>query len=250
MYALSLCHYGSILRRCGRVDDSIEYFAQAFEAASDSDNPYVEINAAANVLFARSVSGGRDSSELIKITAMAADRGLMFLSHKATLFAALLEIMEGHRSDARALLQVCIPEQVRLGHISLLVQESVAYPALSDLFGTDSWDLDEVKSKAGRLTKGPSIANAGHSVAGAAQPILPLTPREHEVLALMAEGARNGEIAERLYLSVATVKTHVNHIFAKLGVTDRVHAVLIYREQESRTLDGSTQPATGNPPWV
>ena len=66
----------------------------------------------------------------------------------------------------------------------------------------------------------------------------------------MADGARNAEIAERLYLSVATVKTHVNHIFAKLEVTDRVHAVLIYREHARRAADDSTRPTAANPPWV
>jgi DNA-binding NarL/FixJ family response regulator len=53
-----------------------------------------------------------------------------------------------------------------------------------------------------------------------------LTPREAEVLALIAEGLTNSEIAERLVVSAATVKTHVNHIFAKAGVRDRAQAVV------------------------
>jgi DNA-binding NarL/FixJ family response regulator len=53
-----------------------------------------------------------------------------------------------------------------------------------------------------------------------------LTPREVEVLALIAEGLMNAEIAERLVVSAATVKTHVNHIFAKTGVRDRAQAVV------------------------
>jgi DNA-binding NarL/FixJ family response regulator len=52
-----------------------------------------------------------------------------------------------------------------------------------------------------------------------------LTPREAEVLALIAEGLTNAEIADRLVVSAATVKTHVNHIFAKAGVRDRAQAV-------------------------
>jgi DNA-binding NarL/FixJ family response regulator len=60
-----------------------------------------------------------------------------------------------------------------------------------------------------------------------AEPELPdgLTPREAEVLALISEGLTNTEIAERLVVSAATVKTHVNHIFAKAGVRDRAQAV-------------------------
>jgi len=65
--------------------------------------------------------------------------------------------------------------------------------------------------------------------ADGAAPTADLTAREHEVLGLVAAGSRNPEIAAKLYLSEKTVKTHINHIFAKLGVTDRVQAVLYYR---------------------
>ncbi len=56
-----------------------------------------------------------------------------------------------------------------------------------------------------------------------------LTPREADVLALVAEGFGNAEIAARLYIGIATVKTHVNAIFAKLGVRDRAQAIALVR---------------------
>ena len=52
-----------------------------------------------------------------------------------------------------------------------------------------------------------------------------LSPREREVLALVAQGATNREAARRLFISEATVKTHLLHIYAKLGVSDRAAAV-------------------------
>jgi len=52
-----------------------------------------------------------------------------------------------------------------------------------------------------------------------------LTAREREVYALILQGRSNGEIAQTLYVGVATVKTHVNALFAKLGVRDRAQAI-------------------------
>lgn len=53
----------------------------------------------------------------------------------------------------------------------------------------------------------------------------PLTDRELEVLALVAEGATNQEIARELVVSLATVKTHINHIFGKLDAESCVQVV-------------------------
>ena len=68
------------------------------------------------------------------------------------------------------------------------------------------------------------------SVARPAQVFPELTEREHEILALIAQGYKNAEIAERFTLSPKTVRNHVSNIFSKLQVADRAQAVLRAKE--------------------
>lgn len=70
-----------------------------------------------------------------------------------------------------------------------------------------------------------SVALGGNHSSHDQRPHDRLTSREVEVLSSMADGLRNEQIAVRLGISVVTVKTHINHIFAKLGVVDRGQAV-------------------------
>ena len=85
-------------------------------------------------------------------------------------------------------------------------------------------------------------ASVARPAASVARPVpselASLTEREREVLELLAEGRSNAEIASRLWVGEATVKTHVSKVLQKLGLRDRVHAV-VYAYEHGVVLPGA-----------
>jgi NarL family two-component system response regulator LiaR len=89
------------------------------------------------------------------------------------------------------------------------------------------------EAHAGRSTLAPEAIEALVRVSRqrATKPVYDLSDREQEVLALLAEGRSNAEIAEQLVISVATVKFHVRGILSKLGVSSRTEAASLAWQQ-------------------
>ena len=96
---------------------------------------------------------------------------------------------------------------------------AVIFTGLGIYFGL-KWTRKEVVIREVRIREGgPFVLNAEKlSEIG-------LTPREHEILGLIAQGLSNREIGERLFVSENTVKTHSSRLFDKMGVSRRVQAV-------------------------
>ena len=112
-----------------------------------------------------------------------------------------------------------------------LVQDALEAGAISYLLKNVSIDeLSEAirAANAGKPTLAPEATQI--LIKAATQPPTPghdITNREMEVLALMVEGLNNREIAEKLTISVSTVKNHVSSVLGKLGVSNRVEAVAL-----------------------
>ncbi len=105
-------------------------------------------------------------------------------------------------------------------------------------------DVDDFLDAARRVSEGgsaldPQVVSRLLSTQGAVDPLAELSPREREVLSLMAEGRTNAGIATRLWLTEKTVETHVRSILMKLGLSvssddhRRVMAVLAYLRAQS-----------------
>jgi DNA-binding NarL/FixJ family response regulator len=108
-------------------------------------------------------------------------------------------------------------------------------------------DIDQLVNAVREVSKGGSVIDSKVVEALVAartrktdSPLQQLTPREHEVLAAMAEGKNNAAIGARLFLTERAVEKHINAIFSKLGLAEekdvhrRVKATLLYLSDARR----------------
>jgi DNA-binding NarL/FixJ family response regulator len=89
-----------------------------------------------------------------------------------------------------------------------------------------------------RITAGTSVSRTTNASITIAAPSANLTERELDVFRLLARGLSSAEIAQELYISETTVKTHVTHILQKLDLRDRVQAVVLAYETRLFDDDG------------
>jgi two-component system, NarL family, nitrate/nitrite response regulator NarL len=123
---------------------------------------------------------------------------------------------------------------VHRGAMGLVTKDKtteVLLQAIAKVHAGEVWlDRTLLASVLGEITRSGTI----QPIDPEALKIATLTAREREVIALVGQGYRNRQIAERLFIAEATVRHHLTSIFAKLGVTDRL-ALVIYAYRHSLT---------------
>jgi two-component system nitrate/nitrite response regulator NarL len=135
------------------------------------------------------------------------------------------DLVESLRSGAQGyLLKDMEPDQLVLALRDIVAGKTVVAPDLAPVLA--------------RVVQGDSISPIDES------PFAKLTPREIEILALLAEGQSNKVIARNLGISDGTVKLHVKSILRKLGVHSRVEAAVIAVEQGMRSTRGDNGDST------
>jgi two-component system, NarL family, nitrate/nitrite response regulator NarL len=139
-------------------------------------------------------------------------------------------IANGHAGRVILLTGLRDPEAhrqaVRMGAVGLVLKEhamETVLKAIEKVYAGEAWlDRTMIATILRERTR-PEAAN-GRGVE--AIKIATLTEREREVISLIGEGLKNREIAERMYISEATVRHHLTSIFNKLGVADRLELVI------------------------
>ena len=117
---------------------------------------------------------------------------------------------------------------LRAGASGFLLKDATAEDVLSAIRAVHAGDAVLAPSATRRLLERVSSGLPGPR--GGPDPLERLTPRERGILAEVATGDTNAQIAARLHLSEATVKTHVGRLLGKLGLRDRVQAVVLAYE--------------------
>lgn len=134
------------------------------------------------------------------------------------------------RADFARALALAEPE----GAISIIVEEGLPVArALKDLLESGELggvSLEYVEKLLDAFTDAPPSSAPGAEQAPPAALVEPLTERELEVLRLIAEGLKYQEIADRLYISLNTVRTYVKEIYSKLNVNNRTSAITLARQ--------------------
>jgi LuxR family maltose regulon positive regulatory protein len=239
---------------CGQLEPALRWAATCGLRYDDplttplKKSLYVRYVALARVLIAHG-RGHRNSSSLAqarmlldRLLEIAVGAGAHGRRIEVQMLLALALYAQGKTKQALSTLGPILAQAELEGYLRLFADEGEAIAHLLALiapFTTASPDyLQRIQAAIAPVWQ--AQPDASTQPVPRSSPFEPLSEREHDVLQLVAEGFSNQQIAERLVLSLHTVKLHVKHILAKLSATNRTQAVararafhLLSREEDS-----------------
>ena len=134
--------------------------------------------------------------------------------------------LKSRHPDSSQALRNLVEGAFRAGAVDFVVTSYRASPDLLTALLRDSGTAEETGYVVARASDQALAASMGIDVLAALDPVTNLSVREREVYDLLCDGLPNGEIARRLFISPATVKVHVRHVYDKLGIRSRTALAL------------------------
>ncbi len=226
------------LRRLGRTREAEQWATRGHRLLADFGAPYELAD-----LFdehARLVSAERAQARELRLQALVVRRDNGLSLGNATTLDGLSELaFDGGNPD----------EALRLAAVADTIRSTMGHPRPPDDARSHAQLVARIRTEIGTaefeeiwqrgqgsdpdlvlhaLVRGRGPRGAGEGVLGL------LTPTEVEVSALVGQGLSNPEIADRLYMSRSTVKAHLAHVYAKLGVPNRTALTSLLRDQDTR----------------
>lgn len=221
-----------VLLAAGDVDAAREHSEQALALLSGLDCPYVLAMATQTAAQIDRLDGDGDRAmeRIHAALALTAEHGLRSSQVNVLENLAVVVFHAGQEQDALRVLGACDAFRreagvgMRVPYLGPMIEEC--------LEGGDPQSWDEGASLS--LDDATDYARRGRGARGRpASGWGALTPAELKVVALVADGLTNQQVASTLFVSLATVKTHLSHVFQKLGLRNRSQLVSAWRDREA-----------------
>jgi LuxR family maltose regulon positive regulatory protein len=230
---LVAAHKARLDVRCGDLDAAIQWAqTRRLDAGRWQPSPHYYLREIEALTFVRLLLAQRRLDEALDLLGdlhrIATGLERDGIRIQVETLQALAHAAQGNLAQAAALLEQALARAGSEGYVRTFLDEGSAMRPILERVKVGS---SATKGYARTLLAALEGAEGARSALPLGGPLIePLSDRELQVLRFIADGRSNQEIADRLVVALSTVKTHINNIYAKLGVEGRVQAVNRARE--------------------